>query len=109
MLDWLRQLLVSDHVRDRLRFKDDHIDLARVQYEERVARREALDREFSGLDAQACFARVRRRMAPLSGPDPDPVWIPPLYNAEPSYREWRRRHRRRRIDNVSQIDERKKA
>lgn len=68
---------------------DFSICLARVQLEERVHRRESLERELSGKDAQECLDRVRRRMT-LG----DSVWIPPMYNREETFRAWKRRHRR---------------
>ncbi len=64
------------------------ISLARIQLEERVLRREALERDLSGKDAQECLARVRRRM--IVG---NRVWIPPIYNPYQSYLAWRKKHR----------------
>jgi len=66
------------------------ISLARAQLEERRERRERLDRDTaSDGDSQECIARVRRRMV-----EGDTNWIPPRYNADVKYREWRRTHRR---------------
>lgn len=95
MFEWLRNFF---------RVEPLHIDIARVQLEERQARREGLDRELSGRDSQECLERVRRRMA-LG----DSVWIPPYFRGDESYKTWRHRHRRRRIDNVRQIEDRRKA
>lgn len=85
------------------RVADPHIDLARVQWAEREERRASLDRELSGPDSQECIARVRKRMAEGSS-----TWIPPMFGREEAYRAWRRKHRRR-LRNVSNIDERREA
>jgi len=65
-----------------------NIALARIQLEERVLRREALERDLSGKDAQECLARIRRRMTYGSR-----VWIPPIYNPYQAYLAWRKKHR----------------
>jgi len=76
-----------------------YVELARVQYEERIERRAALDRGLSGRDAQQCLARVRRRMT-----EGDSVWLPPMYGRVEALKAWKRRHPNRRRDAVINID-----
>jgi hypothetical protein len=66
-----------------------HVELSRVQLEERVERRKRLDMEHSGSEALACFARVKRRMT-----DGDNVWIPPMHGRESALEAWLSRHPR---------------
>lgn len=79
MIDWLLNLF---------RVPPLTIDLARVQLEERKQRREALERELSGRDAEDCIRRVKLRMQ-LG----DSVWIQPLYNVNENLTEWLTRKR----------------
>lgn len=67
------------------------IALWRAQLEERVERRQSLDRELAGRDAQECVERVQRRMR-----DGDANWIPPMYGRVQAFRAWRRDHRKHR-------------
>jgi hypothetical protein len=78
------------------------IELGRVQLEERVQRRETMEREMSDSDAISCVARVRRRMT-----IGDDEWIPPMYGRAEALREWRRRHRSHQ--RVTRIEERREA
>lgn len=80
MIDWFLNLF---------RVPPLSIDLARIQLEERTQRREALERDLSGRDAEDCMRRVKLRMT-----YGDTVWVQPLYNVREHLDEWLSRKKR---------------